>query len=298
VRKLMVFVVVLASFGALAAIAGAGDGVRSRVANTFFLSEDGSQVPGIRCGTVDTGPPDVARSPENMEAWRMDNPERLEITIPVAFTVVRSWSGEGDLTDAELDAQIAVLNAAYASEGISFARSQVRRITSDLLFTTSPNSWKEVVLKRLFAVDPANTLNIYTTKPTGGVLGWATFPWMYPESSWMHGVVILYSSLPGGSAAPYNEGDTATHEVGHYLGLYHTFQNGCVEPGDEVADTPYEAEAAYGCPVGQDTCSQIGKDPIYNFMDYTDDACMDEFTLGQGNRIDWAVTTYRPGLLD
>ena len=98
-------------------------------------------------------------------------------------------------------------------------------------------------MKWLLADDPAHRLNMHTGNLSGGFLGRATFPWMYPESSFMHGVVILNESLPGGSTAPYSEGDTCTHEVGHYLGLYHTFEkhtneNGCVPPGDEVEDTP------------------------------------------------------------
>jgi hypothetical protein len=92
--------------------------------------------------------------------------------------------------------------------------------------------------------------------------------------------------MPGGPfGSDFSLGHTATHEAGHWLGLYHTFEGGCKGPGDRIGDTPAELEPTSGCPRGKDTCLEPGLDPIHNFMDYSFDSCYEEFTSDQADRM-------------
>jgi len=263
-----------------------------------YMGTDGQPVQGIRCGVVDRSPPlEVLQAMQRAQ----QEPDLLEnarhLLVPVAFHVIRSDTGAGDVSNAQLQAQIEVLNAAYQDVGLQFEILSVDRTDNSAWYRLSPGSQAERDMKNALAIDPSTTLNFYTASPGGGLLGWAYFPYDFPESSPIHGVVVLNESLPGGTAVPYHLGDTGVHEVGHYVGLFHTFQNGCNRPGDYISDTPYEREPAFGCPIGRDTCSGPGEDPIFNFMDYVDDDCMDEFTRVQARGVRWALKNYRPGLL-
>ena len=221
--------------------------------------------------------------------------------INVYFHVINKGSGiaNGDISSTMINDQIAVLNNAYAVTGWAFNLVSTDRTTNATWYNGCYGS-SETPMKTALHQGTAVDLNIYSCNPSNGILGYATFPSSYASSPSRDGVVVLFSSLPGGSAAPYNLGDTATHEVGHWMGLYHTFQGGCARSatsgGDLVSDTPAERSSAFGCPQGRDTCRNLaGLDPIENFMDYTDDFCMFKFTTGQDSRMDAQWTTYRQG---
>lgn len=223
--------------------------------------------------------------------------------IKVYVHVITASSGAGRPTETQIADQIQVLNSAYAPSGWAFSWANTTADTdytaNDAWYTMGHGSTAETQAKNALRKGTAADLNIYLANIGGGLLGWATFPSDYTSKPKMDGVVILTASLPGGSAAPYNLGDTATHEVGHWMGLYHTFQGGCVKSatgGDGVSDTPAERSPAYGCPTNRDSCKSLaGLDPTTNFMDYTDDACMNTFSAGQQTRMGTAYATYRFG---
>lgn len=267
--------------------------------------------PGRTCGTRTPSDDEQRQVTDRLNQRRaMSNAEAVaerapgSVTYPVWFHVINSGTSvsQGNVSDAMINAQIAVLNESFSGQtgGVDtpfrFTLAGVTRTTNSTWFNSCDASSTETAIKSALRVGGANTLNIYSCNPGGGLLGWATFPNSYASNPTDDGVVLLYSSLPGGSAAPYNEGDTGTHEVGHWLGLYHTFQGGCSRNNDYVSDTPAERSPAFGCPVGRDSCTgrkYPGIDPIENFMDYTDDSCMFEFTAGQAARADQMTLTYR-----
>ena len=216
------------------------------------------------------------------------------INIPVYFHVVYSDATE-NVSDAQITAQMKVLNDDFrkANNDINQVPSEFSGVAADseITFTyagtfrhqNSKTSWgtNNTVKTTYPPITPETHLNIWVCDIGGGILGYAQFP---GGSSSTDGVVLLYSSLPGGSAFPYNEGRTATHEVGHYLNLRHIWGDGRCRQDDFVADTPSSDGPNYGCP-SYPTVNCQSNDMTMNYMDYTDDACMYMFSLGQKDRM-------------
>ncbi|RLK58560.1 zinc metalloprotease [Actinokineospora cianjurensis] len=249
----------------------------------------------------DDGPPSAAEAAANERDFHTRLAARgaiatlaPEATKVYVHVIAKDETPEGgNVPDSVIDKQLEVLNADFGSTGFSFAVQEITRTVNEA-WSSDASGTNRQELTRDLRTGGAADLNLYIVGGiAGGNLGWSTMPAEYKADRSGDGVGVLFSALPGGSTGPFGEGRSATHGVGGWMGLYNTFLNGCTSPGDYVDDTPYEASPAFGCPNDRDTCPQPGLDPIHNFMDYSDDACMTEFTRGQIDRMRQQMATYR-----
>ncbi|MDO7886091.1 GEVED domain-containing protein [Hymenobacter cheonanensis] len=235
------------------------------------------------------------------------------VTIPVVVHVLYNTAAQ-NITDAQVQSQIDVLNADYhklngdlskvpaafaslvGDAGVQFVLAKqdpsgkattgiIHKSTTATSFDTS-DKMKYSSSGGDDAWPAGSYLNMWSCNLGGGLLGYAQFP---GGAAATDGVAILYSAFgTGGSAvAPYGLGRTATHEVGHWLNLRHIW--GDARCGnDQVSDTPTQQTSNYGCPAFPHvTCSNgPNGDMFMNYMDYVDDACMQMFSSGQGDRMD------------
>jgi hypothetical protein len=239
--------------------------------------------------SLDTGPTNRGYNPH------------FAATVPVWVHVITPDGTTGNVSQALIDDQIAVLNNTYSGgeggvdTGFRFTLAGVDRTTNADWFNAKPDG-AERAMKRALHTGGPNMLNMYLATASD-FLGWAYLPKVVTQgNAFLDGVVIDWESLRGASPTyqgKYDQGETATHEVGHWLNLEHTFYRGCNGRGDYVDDTPYEATPTSGCPEGKDTCPAPGTDPVHNYMDYSYDECYTEFTAGQAARMQDAWLTFR-----
>ncbi|KAG4416893.1 hypothetical protein IFR04_009971 [Cadophora malorum] len=204
--------------------------------------------------------------------------------VAVNQTVEGGW-----IPDDQLAAQFAVLNENFAPNHVQFVLEGITR-TVNVAWSTDVTG-AELQMKSALRKGDYKTLNLYfTTFLRGNALGYAYYPTTTTVGSRafnLSGATNRFDTVPGGTATNYNLGKTVTHEVGHWMGLAHTFDGySCDGPGDYIADTAVHSAPTRGCPIGLDTCiDEEGPDPIHNYMDYSYDACYEEFTALQTKRM-------------
>ena len=228
------------------------------------------------------------------------------LRIPVHVHVVAGDGSKG-ASKRQVRRQLEILDAGYAG-GQSVTNAMTRfdfylasfeRVRRDSWHKARIGGRADVDMRRALHRGGPQDLNLYVLEPRDPyaqnvVLGWATPPSQARKRTDLDGVVLHQESLPGGSFSSYNRGDTAVHEVGHWLGLFHTFEGGCEGPGDLVEDTPAQSVASSACDPAKDSCTvQPGLDPVNNFMDYSVDDCMNMFTPGQVSRMHDNWLAYR-----
>jgi hypothetical protein len=227
-------------------------------------------------------------------------PSNFSVTVSVYWHVVTDGAA-GAVTDTQIRNQVSAINRGFsggeggAATGFTFSLAGVTR-TNNAVWYKSQSAGAEHEMKRALKQGGDSALNVYSTSG-GALLGYAYLPEITDTAqAYLDGIVIDWRTMPGVSTAyagVSDEGDTLTHEAGHWLNLEHTFFGQCNKNGDFVSDTPPQKSATSGCPTGKDTCPAPGLDPIHNYMDYSDDSCITQFTPGQVQRMRDAWLFYR-----
>ncbi|KAL9619334.1 MAG: hypothetical protein Q9160_006014 [Pyrenula sp. 1 TL-2023] len=253
-------------------------------------------------------------------------------TIPIWFHIVSSTAASDPsnpkyVTQSMIDDQYAYLVIHYHNSSIEFPLQDTTRTTNDIWAVGADDLGMKTALRQ----GSYNTLNVFFQSdlqtsassssssqtrdaPTSILLGFCTLPVVgvtasTPQSDYItDGCNILSGTMPGGWLSGYNLGGTLVHEIGHWNGLLHPFQDTTCDQedyGDYIADTPQMSMPTNGCPEGKNSCPASGydpnepdvvhtpsgfegPDPIHNFMDYSSDACYTGFTSGQAARM-WNV---------
>lgn len=245
----------------------------------------------LASGTPSPSAAEKQTATQKLAAAPQDNASmRLTATVDVYFHIMMTTDGQGVITDGQVDQQMQVLRDAF--HGVKFNLKPVARITNDVWHYAAIGSTEEMAMKAQLRQGGADALNIYTGNPPI-YWSWGVFPFTYATNPSYDGIVLDYRVLPGGLNPNYDRGFQLVHQVGHWMGLYNTYEGGCAHfgtDGDEVRDTPAAGwGTSYDCmPV--DSCPGVtrgekGEDLIHNFMAGGYDSCADSFTQGQRDRM-------------
>lgn len=239
----------------------------------------------------------IERQTEQLLAGERLAAEPTTTRVPVRVHVMAAKDRTGNVRRGQIVRQVEAMNEHFGGAESELAAPTGFRFVLKGVDRHFRTRWHRDLSSRKYRkrtrIGGARTLNIWIVG--FDYLGVATFPWDYARRGRVDGVRIDHRTLPGGPLAHYDEGKTVTHETGHWLGLFHTFQGGCSVENDSVDDTPAQQTATAGCPADvKDTCPAApGTDPIHNYMDYSYDSCMNQFTPGQEQRMREMWTAYR-----
>ncbi len=238
------------------------------------------------------------------------------LEIQVVFHVIQNTAGVGNIPDTAVFSQMEVFNEDFRAMAgtpggmgldtrVQFKLASVDPMGNPTIGITrhTNDTWFSDMggYEATLAWDTTRYMNIYTNQPAAGLLGYATFPQSPEANTPADKVVLVWNSVGKNSpaGAPYDQGRTGTHEVGHQLGLYHPFEGscdtaaGCNASGDTICDTNNQMAEFYGCGTNV-SCGNA--DPTENYMNYSNDTCMNTFTEEQARRMRCSMQFYRPNL--
>lgn len=287
--------------------------VQTSRGETLYLDRCGTP-PAPRVGAFAPGPAycdDTSLTPDPLFVPTADDGYLIDVWVHI----LQHTNGDGNVPNAEVYEQMGILNEDFraipSSNGengidtrLYFRVAGITRTTNNTYYADTYNYSLTNNYFDVLAVDPLNYLNIYTNS-AGGNLGYAFVPQGLGAliGTTPDRVVIYWEAFGAGNGfVPYDDGRTTTHEVGHYLGLYHTFEAcdtgaGCNNSGDTACDTNDHSSPDFVspplCTAPTSSCTGGGATPVENYMNYSDDLCMTEFTSEQMQRMRCSLDYYR-----